>query len=200
MIHRALLVGRAMLRRCRLLPVLAAAAALAACAAAPLAPRSTQPFDLLGRALVAYRGGGVTANLRWQHAAEQDEIWLMTPTGQTLAYIVDTPRGATLTRADQRQFRAGSVEALTQQALGWPLPLGLLQYWVKGEPAPSSAPTDIQRGADGKLAALTQNNWRVAFTYHTEGELAGRVRRLDLNDGASEIRLVIDTWRDPTAL
>ena len=175
---------------------LAAVATLAACAAVPLAPRSSQPFDLLGRALVAYRGGGVTANLRWEHAASQDQIWLMTPTGQTLAHIVDTPAGATLTRADQRQFRAGSVEALTQQALGWPLPLALMQYWVKGEPAPSSRPAEVQRAPDGKLAALTQNNWRVAITYYPEGELAGRVRRLDLNDGANEIRLVVDTWRD----
>ena len=176
---------------------LVAAAVLAACAAVPQAPRSNQAFDLVGRALVAYGGGGVTANLRWQHAPEQDEIWLMTPTGQTLAHIVDTPRGATLTRADQRQFRAGSVESLTQQALGWPLPLALLQYWVKGEPAPSTRPADVQRTPDGKLAALTQNDWRVAITYHADGDLAGRVRRLDLNDGANEIRLVVDTWREP---
>jgi outer membrane lipoprotein LolB len=169
---------------------------LAACVAAPLAPRSSQAFDLLGRFLVTYRDGSVTANLRWEHLASEDRISLMTPTGQTLAQIVDSKQGATLTRADQKQYRAGSVEALTQQALGWPLPLALLQYWVKGEAAPSSTPQAVQRAPDGKPAALTQNNWRVAFTYHTEGELAGRVRRLDLSDGANEIRLVVDTWRD----
>ncbi len=181
------------IRRC------AAAAALvlllAACAT-PLAPRSAQPFDLLGRALVTYRDGGVTANLRWEHAPDADQIWLMTPTGQTLAYIVDGKGSATLTRADQKQFRAGSVEALTQQALGWPLPLALMQYWVKGEPAPSSKPGTLQRGADGRIASLQQNDWKVAITYYGEGENAGRVRRLDLSDGANEIRLVVDTWRD----
>jgi outer membrane lipoprotein LolB len=177
----------------------AAAAALvlllAACAT-PLAPRSSQSFDLLGRALVTYRDGSVTANLRWEHAAAADQIWLMTPTGQTLAYIVDGKDGATLTRADQKQFRAGSVEALTQQALGWPLPLALLQYWVKGEPAPSSKPEAVQRGADGRIASLVQNDWKVAIGYYGEGEYAGRVRRLDLSDGPNEIRLVVDTWRD----
>jgi outer membrane lipoprotein LolB len=172
---------------------------LAACAAVPLAPRSTQSFDLLGRVLVTYREGSVTANLRWEHVPAQDQIWLMTPTGQTLAYIVDTGKGATLTRADQKQYRASSVEALTQQALGWPLPLALLQYWVKGEAAPSSRPEAVERGPDGKIAALTQNGWRAAFTYYTEGELAGRARRLDLTDGANEIRLVVDTWRDAGA-
>ena len=172
---------------------------LAACAATPLAPRSSTPFDLLGRALVTYRDGSMTANLRWEHVPAADQIWLMTPTGQTLAHIVDSKEGATLTRADQKRYRAGSVESLTQQALGWPLPLALLQYWVKGEPAPSSKAEALQRGADGRIANLTQNDWRVAFTYYTEGEYAGRVRRLDLSDGANEIRLVVDTWREAGA-
>jgi outer membrane lipoprotein LolB len=168
---------------------------LAACAAVPLAPRAPEAFDLVGRALVTYSAGAVTANLRWEHAAQTDEIWLMTPTGQTLAHIVDSAQGATLTRADRRQYRAGSVEALTQQALGWPLPLSLLQYWVRGQAAPGETPTDIQRNADNALLALTQNGWQVKFAYHPAGELAGRVRTLDLSDGANQIRLVIDTWR-----
>ena len=177
---------------------IAVAMLLAACAAAPLAPRSPEAFDLLGRFLVTYRTGSVTANLRWEHAAAEDRIWLMTPTGQTLAHIVDSKSGATLTRADQKQYRAGSVEALTQQALGWPLPLALLQYWVKGQAAPSSKPEALERAPSG-IATLTQNGWRVAFTYYTEGEFAGRVRRLDLSDGSNEIRLVVDTWRDAAA-
>jgi outer membrane lipoprotein LolB len=123
----------------------------------------------------------------------------MTPTGQTLAFIVDGGNGATLTRADQQQYKADSVEALTRQALGWALPLSLLQYWVKGEPAAGTPPTAAERGPDGKLAAVTQNDWKAAFTYYTEGEMNGRVRRLDLTDGPNQIRLVIDTWRTADA-
>jgi outer membrane lipoprotein LolB len=176
------------------------AAILAACAAVPLAPRDPHSFDLLGRARVAYGTGSTTANLRWEHTAREDQIWLMTPTGQTLAHIVDSAQGATLTRADRKQYRAGSVEALTQQALGWPLPLALLQYWVRGRPAPGSVPQSVERGPDNALVALTQNGWQVTFTYYSDGEMSGKVRTLDLNDGANQIRLVIDTWRDAQAL
>jgi outer membrane lipoprotein LolB len=183
---------------CRRAALVLLAALLAACSAVPLAPRSPEAFDLLGRFLVSYRDGSVTGNLRWEHSRAEDQIWLMTPTGQTLAYIVDSKDGAVLTRTDRKQYRAGSVEALTQQALGWPLPLALLQYWVKGQAAPSSKPEALERGPTG-IATLTQNGWRVAFTYYTEGELAGRVRRLDLSDGSNEIRLVVDTWRDAAA-
>ncbi len=170
-----------------------AAVLLAACAVAPLAPRDPQPFDLLGRMLVTYSGGALTANLRWEHAARQDEIWLMTPTGQTLAHIVDSEAGAVLTRADQQRFEARSVEALTQQALGWALPLSLLQYWVRGMPAPG--PVEGMQTEGNRPGTFAQHGWRVAIAYHTEGEFAGRVRRLDLTDGTNEIRFVIDTWR-----
>lgn len=172
---------------------------LSACAAVPLAPRDPQPFDIVGRALVTYSAGSMTANLRWEHAAAEDQIWLMTPTGQTLAYIVDSAQGATLTRSDRRQYRARSVEALTQQALGWSLPLSLLQYWVRGQPAPGSTPENVQRGPDNALRALNQNGWQVAFIYHPDGAMSGRVRTLDLSDGPNQIRLVIDTWRDAHA-
>jgi outer membrane lipoprotein LolB len=180
----------------RSLAALGFVALLGACATAALAPRHPEPFDLLGRAAVTYSGGAFSANMRWEHAPGEDQFWLMTPTGQTLAHIVDAPQGAILTRADQKQHRAASVEALTRQALGWTLPLTLMQYWIKGEPAPVAA-DGAQRDANGRLSAITQNNWRVAFTYYGEGEARGKVRRLDMNDGPNEIRLVIDTWRDP---
>jgi outer membrane lipoprotein LolB len=177
--------------------VLAAMLALAACASLPLAPRDPTPFDLLGRAFVTYSGGAVTANLRWEHGTQQDEIWLMTPTGQTLAHIADSGDGAVLTRADQQQYRAANVETLTRNALGWPLPLGLLQYWVRGMPAPGAPPGAVERDAANRLLALTQSGWRVAFAWHPpDSEHAGLVRRVDLKDGANEIRFVIDTWRD----
>jgi outer membrane lipoprotein LolB len=172
------------------------AALLAACATVAIAPRDPRPFDLLGRILVTYSGSALTGNLRWEHTSDEDHIWLMTPTGQTLAYIVDSAQGASLTRPDQKQYRASSVEALTQQALGWSLPLSLLQYWVRGEAAPGRP--EIERAADGRILALTQNGWRVAFSYYSEGETTGLVRRLDLSDGSNEIRLVVDTWRNVT--
>ncbi len=189
--------GRAGKFRAPLGVALMAALLMSACMSMPQAARDAAPFDLLGRALVTYGGGALTANLRWEHGSEQDEIWLMTPTGQTLAHIVDSAQGAVLTRADQQQYRAGNAETLTRQGLGWALPIGLLQYWVRGLSAPGSPPTAVERDAANRLLALTQQGWRVALTWNAaESEHAGLVRRVDLKDGPNEIRLVIDTWRD----
>ncbi len=176
----------------------AAGALLAACAAlapSPEVPRAPVRFDLLGRVAVTYDGRAFSSNVRWLHAPERDEIWLLTPTGQTLAYIVDDAGGATLTGTDQKQYRARNVESLTRQALGWELPLTRLGYWVRGEAAPGAVPADAERDERSRLAALTQDGWRIAFAHYPPGEQGGLPRRLDLASGANEIRLVIDGWR-----
>jgi outer membrane lipoprotein LolB len=170
-------------------------ALLTGCASVARAPRDPQAFDLLGRILVTSRDTALTANLRWEHVLPEDRIWLMTPTGQTVAYITDSEAGASLTRADQKQYRADSVEALTRQALGWPLPLSLLQYWVRGQVAPGFEATDVERTPEGQLLGVTQQGWHVTITYYSEGEMSGQVRRLDLQGGDNQIRLVVDTWR-----
>jgi outer membrane lipoprotein LolB len=179
-----------------LAPAIVLAAVCAACAPLRLAERDPRPFDLLGRVLVAYESSALTANVRWHHTAETDEIWLMTPTGQTLAHILDSREGAVLTRADQQQYRAMSVEGLTRQVLGWPLPLAALQYWVRGMPVPEAPVAGAARDPADRLVSLAQLGWQVTFSY-PEDEAGRRLpRRIDLREGGNEIRFVIDTWRE----
>lgn len=177
---------------------LAIAVIVAACATLPeppVIPAAPAPFDLSGRVLVSYDGHAFSSGVRWLHAAGRDEISLLSPVGQTLAYIVGEADGATLTAADQKQYGAASVESLTRQALGWELPLASLQYWVQGQPAPFGAPGVADRDAGQRLTALTQNGWRIVFVNYPPAEHGGLPRRLDLSSGAQQIRLVIDGWR-----
>ena len=181
-------------------------ATLAVAGCATLAPdaggpgeRSATPFDLSGRVLVTYDGRAFSSGLRWQHGPGRDEIWLLTPIGQTLAHIVNEADGATLTAADQRQYRAASADSLTRQALGWELPLARLQYWVRGEIAPGSTPGTIERDGNQRLIRLEQHGWRIVFANYPPEEHEGLPRRLDLARDAHEIRLVIDAWRNNAA-
>jgi outer membrane lipoprotein LolB len=188
----------------KLLKICAALLVLTLSACAVLAPdRQAEflpaaPFDLLGRVLVSYDGRAFTSNVRWKHTGDNDEIWLMSPAGQTLAHIVHAADGAILTAADQQQYRAGSVESLTRSALGWELPLGRLQFWVRGQPAPGSLPIAFERDAAQRPAALEQDGWRIAYINNSPQQHAGLPRRLDLTRGSQAIRLVIDDWRSET--
>ena len=85
------------------------------------------------------------------------------------------------------------------QALGWELPLTRLQYWVRGEVAPGSAPRNVQRDPEGRLTGLVQDEWHITLEY-PEGEFRRLPRRVELRRANESIRLVIDAWRsEPTA-
>ncbi len=188
----------------RVIRLLAAGAAVLLCAAcAMLTPGANvpaaEPFDILGRVLASNDGRAFSANFRWRHTAVDNEIWLMSPIGQTLAYIAADANGATLTAADQREYRALSVEGLTRQALGWPLPLAQLQHWIRGATVPGSATAVVDRDARGRLLLLEQEGWSIRYVYPETG---GGIlpRQLELTQGGQRIRMVIDEWRDELRL
>lgn len=185
------------LKRVFFLPVLLAVLlGLNGCASLTSAPRIARaaPFDMLGRVLVSYDGRGLTANVRWLHASDADEIWLMTPTGQALAHVREDAEGAVITTADQTQYRAAHVESLTQRALGWELPITRLQYWLRGVPAPGGSAEITERDAAGKIRTLAQDGWRITYDYYAPGQNDGLPRRLELVGTNQTLRLVIDTW------
>jgi outer membrane lipoprotein LolB len=175
-----------------------AALALGGCAliAPPPPAGSAVEFDLVGRVAVKYEGRAFSSSLRWQHAPGREEVWLLTPLGQTVAHILSDEAGATLTGPDRQQYRAASVEELTRRALGWELPLARLTWWVRGEPLPGASPARMVRDERSRLTALEQEGWRIAFVNFPPEEHGGLPHRLDLTNGFQEIRLVIDAWRD----
>jgi outer membrane lipoprotein LolB len=173
---------------------LAAAVVLSACAALPQQPRAPA-FDLLGRMAVTYDGRALSSSLRWEHLDQGDEIWLLTPTGQTLAHIRASATGATLTTADRTEYHAGDVESLTGRALGWELPMTRLAWWVRGEAAPGLPFADERRDALGRLVRLSQDGWLITWV-QPPAENAGRLpQRLELAREGHQIRLIIDNWR-----
>lgn len=178
--------------------VLAAVAALLFAGCAPLsgsiAPSS--PFDLLGRVLASADGRAFSASFRWRHETQSNEIWLMSPTGTTLAHISSDASGATLVTADQQEYRAFSAEGLTRQALGWALPLAQLQYWVRGEMVPDVVAGAVERDARGRLVRLDQAGWSLRFAYTEVSAQSALPQRLDLEQAGQRIRMVIDDWRE----
>lgn len=178
--------------------VLAAAAALAGCAllapAPPLAPPAPA-FDLVGRVAVTYDGRAFTSGVRWQHTAERDELWLMTPAGQALAHIVGDADGALFTGADRSEYRAADIASLTRRALGWQMPVEKLAWWVQGELAPGAVIQAVERDAHGRISLLAQEGWRIAYAYESGDAPGSRLRRLELAREGQAMRLVIDAWR-----
>lgn len=171
---------------------------VAGCATMGGVPEAT-PFELVGRVLVRTGDHAFSSNLRWRHQPRTEQIWLLSPLGQTLAYITEDDTGATLQAANGDVYHASSVAGLTHQALGWELPLAQLRYWVRGKPVPHEPAHTLQRDAENRLTYLTQDGYRVAWLYSPASRKDKLPRRLDLTGTGSEIRLVIDNWRSGSA-
>ena len=181
-----------------LVAVTYSALGLSGCASVQPLPQNAgrvAPFDVLGRVLVHYEGKAFSAHVRWVHAQDADEIWLMTPTGQALAQVREDAEGATLTSADKSQYRAPRVESLTKQALGWELPMARLQHWIRGTPVPNSPAEITERDAAGKIRQLAQDGWKITYDYYPPAENDGLPRRMEVVGATQTLRLVIDTWR-----
>jgi outer membrane lipoprotein LolB len=176
---------------------LCAAAALlflAACATPEfLFPAADAEFELSGRIAVRYRDDAGSGNISWRHGARADEMLLTSPLGQGLARIVRSGDEVVLTTQDGREFKAADAESLTEQVLGFRLPLLGLADWVRGRPAPGPAPAPTQRrtDAEGRLAELEQAGWRVEYQEY-QGSLPARLK---LSFPGVELRLAISEWK-----
>ena len=166
---------------------------LAACADMPAPPAvdAAPAFELAGRIAARYQDRAFSSALRWTQNAGSDEIWLTAPLGQTIAFLQADASGATITTADQKQYRASSIENLTRSALGWRLPVAGMHYWVLGRPAPEMPVSLVERDDANRLVRFRQIDWQITFHYSESG--ATRPSRIEIAGNDAEIRLVIDS-------
>lgn len=188
-------------RRLGKLLALLPALALFGCAApvprqAPLAgaePALITGFQLSGRVAVKYDAQGFSGGLRWQRSGDSDDLLLLSPLGQGVAHIERDAHGVTLTAPDQRPYHAMDTAQLTEQVLGWRLPLDGLRYWVLGVAAPGSAATP-EIDADKRLVRLTQEGWRIDYLGYKRVDGTDLPGKIFLQRDEVEVKLVIDAW------
>ena len=169
-----------------LLPVLLL---LGACAQLRTEVPQDVQFELSGRLAVRYGSEAFSGNLAWRHAGGSDEILITSSLGAGVARLVRDGDGTVLTTAEPREYRGRDPEALTQEVLGFRLPVAGLADWVRGKASTGEA--KAQYGDDGRLRALEQSGWRIEYLEY-ENDLPSRLR---LTYPGIELRLAISQWR-----
>jgi len=173
----------------------ALAALLGACSTlATVKNDATSTFDAQGRMSVHYRDlhGGkedtVFGRFAWIEHGNSVDLSLLDPLGQGIATVHAEPDDATLKLNDGRVFHGPSAEALTQEALGYSVPVTGLRSWLQGRSSvPGKAPVT---GPDGALT-LSESGWTVEYP-----NAQMPPRRIDLHypgpDIALDLRLAIE--------
>jgi outer membrane lipoprotein LolB len=172
--------------------LLVAALLVAACAELqPRRPEVTFEFELAGRIAVRYRDESSSGNIAWRHGVSEDEVLITTPLGQGVARIVRIGDAVTLTDAEGRDHRASDAEALTEQVLGFRLPLAGLAEWVRARPGPG--PSEVRKDESGRIVELEQSGWKIEYQdWQEDRRLPTRMR---LQYPGLELRIAISQWK-----
>jgi outer membrane lipoprotein LolB len=147
-------------------------------------------FDLSARLAARYGKEAFTGNVAWRHAKSADEMLITSSLGAGVARIVRDGDAVVLTTAEPREYKARDAEALTEEVLGFRLPLAGLADWVRGRPS-TDAPATAEYAPDGRLLSLQQQGWNIEYLEYQEK----RPSRLRLTYPGIELRLAISEWK-----
>jgi len=161
-----------------------------------------QAIDISGRMSVRYQQYGrdeaLHGSFEWQQRPGKTQLTLSSPLGQTIAQIAILPDGAMLTQSGQPPLAATDADALTAQALGWPLPVSGLRDWLQGNVTERSGKKRVATPQDENTDIETADGWRIRYGAWDDSA-APRPRRIDMSRttaqaGEVALRLVIDTY------
>ncbi len=152
-------------------------------------------WNASGKLAVRSANDSESARMQWLQNGERFDIQLSGPAGLKATRIHGMPNSVDFEQGEQR-VHAASVEALSQQLIGWPLPADKLTWWLRGLPAPDSTPQKAGYAPAGWLAELEQDGWRIHFSNPQQPTpnitLPGRI---DAERGDLRITLIIKTWQ-----
>ena len=192
----------------RKLLIAAALSTLAACATTPSAPRSTAtvaPYrdkvELAGAIGINYSRDGkkesLSGSFTWQQSAANTDVTMISPTHQVVAIIKVTPTSATLQESGKPPRTARDLDSLSQQALGWTLPVSGLRDWLQGYATDSEGKRFVASPANDTV--VTRDGWKLEYrSWQDDAAAVPQPKRIDITRVAlgqavdeMEIRIVI---------
>lgn len=137
---------------------------------------------------------GGSGKLQWDVGPGQSELGFHGAMGRGAWHLEMGPEGARLKMADGTEQTADDVNDLIREYVGWPVPLGALQWWARGLAAPGLIDNE-QFGPEGLLVSLRQFGWNVDFSrYDSVGDIELPVRLKATRDNY-RVKLAISSWR-----
>ncbi|WP_231758035.1 lipoprotein insertase outer membrane protein LolB [Microbulbifer elongatus] len=164
----------------------------------PSSAAALQRWEAKGKMGVRSPKESGSANLVWQQADRANyRIHLSGPLGAGATSISGSPGGVSLQRGNDPAVFASDPAQLTEQIMGWPLPVSEMFYWVRGLAAPGAV-SGQRKNAQGLMQSLQQSGWALEFTgYQSVGpyKLPGKIKASTTNAaGPVSVTLVIKEW------
>lgn len=155
---------------------------------------STQAFSLKGRLGVVTQKQGFSGGIEWQHQSATDNIDVYSPVGGKVANIAKTPGQVVLTDQKGHSISASDAETLTENTLGFRLPLNGLSDWALGKPTASKIEASSW-DAQGRLQTLKQDGWDIGFENYLETNGTFLPTKIVLKSEKVNLKLLVEKWQ-----
>ncbi|MEP4559183.1 lipoprotein insertase outer membrane protein LolB [Cobetia amphilecti] len=149
-------------------------------------------WQLAGKVGIRTPEEGHSANLDWQQDGDDYHMLITGPLGAGRTTLVRDADGVRLS-SSEGDFEAPDAESLMLAQLGWSLPLGALDNWVRGVPA--AGEHDIETDELGFPTTLYQNGWEVDYQDWTRAEGLWLPRKMKLYYGDLTATLIVNQWQ-----
>lgn len=156
--------------------------------------QSLDHWEMTGRAAVATATDGWTASVAWSQRAADSELRLQGTLGVGGVRVRGDGQSFEIETSKGEKIASDDAAAALQQAVGVPLPVSALRFWLLGVPAPGM-PAIEELDEQGRLVRLEQDGWQATYdryAYQKDAWLPGRMR---LEKGAVRVRVVVHQWR-----
>ena len=144
------------------------------------AERSLKTFATSGRMGVKVKEKGSYAHFDWTLENGVETVDVNTPLGSTVGQLCRDDLGVLAVDSKGQKFEAATPDELSEQLLGYRLPIAHLAVWANGEWV-NGQPHRIE--TDG---TLVQAGWRIRRSLNEDGS----PRVLVLDNGQLNLRLV----------
>jgi outer membrane lipoprotein LolB len=182
-------------------PAVDAAAAAQAQAVRERWLQAHRDWSLEGRVAIRRADKGGSGRIDWSQHGDDFEVSLSAPVTRQSWRLTGNGAGVVLDGLEGGARRGADAGQLLLEATGWEIPVQALADWIRGQAAPGLPPADLRYGVDGRLAALTQGGWHIAYTAWQPGagETPALPARIEAERGDSRVRLIVDGWQPGAA-
>ena len=149
---------------------------------------------LEGRLAVSDDQDGGSGSFRWERDATDSRMDFHGALGRGAWRMLADAGGAELTFADGATYRAPSVETLVREQVGWPVPVEMLGWWVRGLAAPGTVQARTL-DEEGRMSTLQQEGWAIEYSRYGEvGEVAMPFRMTARQEDRT-VKVAVRKWR-----
>jgi len=155
--------------------------------------RAHPDWSVSGRLALSDGDRGGSLSMRWQAQGDSHLITLGTLVGGRQWRLSFDADSAILEGSDVGRLVGPEPDPLVEAAIGWPIPVSDLAWWVRGLVPPERA-REIRYADDGTLASAEAAPWSLVFERYSDYASTVLPSRIEAESGDYRVRMVLRNW------